>query len=616
MHVIATAGHVDHGKSALVQALTGTDPDRLQEEKDRGLTIDLGFAHFTLPNGEEVSIVDVPGHERFVKNMLAGVGGIDLVLLVIAADEGVKPQTLEHLAILDLLDVRRGLIVLTKADLADSAQLEQTRVQASELIAGTTLQDAPTVSCSAITGSGLDNLVDVLAAELALTPARDDIGRPRLPVDRVFTMPGFGTIVTGTLVDGSLKVGQTLEACPGGLRARIRGLQHHGRSTQLAPPGSRTAVNLSGRAVEQLHRGVVLAPPDSLMPVTTVNARVTALGHLPHSLDHNKQVRFHAGSAEVGARLILLEATALDPGESGLAQLRFREPISVLPNDRFVIRDPNGTVGGGQIMEINPPRRVRRSALCALRDGSAASASHRFLAVLARLQPAVLSEVARSAGLADGEASRTARELADSAKIVLLDDTLAPSAVLVTTDGLQTLETTAKQALTAYHLESPLHRGMPREELRNRLGLAPKVFDRVMGRLVASGAVKESAARLALAEHEPILSPDLQAEAERYLRALLKTSYAPTGDARPPTEVLAYLEEHELIVRAGEVVFHKDAYDEMVAQVVARLKADGTITLATVRDMFGTSRKYAQALLEHLDARRVTRRVGDERILR
>ncbi len=299
MYTIGTAGHVDHGKSALVQALTGIDPDRLREEKERGLTIDLGFAWFTLPGGEEVSIVDVPGHERFIKNMLAGVGGIDLALLVIAADEGVMPQTREHLAIIDLLGIEHGVVAVTKADLVERDFLELAMAEAEEVIAPTSIEGAPVVACSAVTRDGLEELTASLEAELAKTPARRDNGRPRLPIDRAFTMTGFGTVVTGTLIDGSLRLGDEVEIVPGRLKSRVRGLQTHGRKVEVALPGRRTAANLGGVAVDQLERGMVVVRPGALKPVSTVDVRLRAVRYTGRAVRHNLSITFHTGPAEV-----------------------------------------------------------------------------------------------------------------------------------------------------------------------------------------------------------------------------------------------------------------------------------------------------------------------------
>ncbi len=314
MYTIGTAGHVDHGKSALVQALTGIDPDRLREEKERGLTIDLGFAWMTLPGGEEVSIVDVPGHERFIKNMLAGVGGIDLALLVIAADEGVMPQTREHLAIIDLLGIEHGVVAVTKADLVEPDFLELAKAEAEEVIAGTSIEGAPVVACSAVTRDGLDELTATLERELAKAPPRRDNGRPRLPIDRAFTMTGFGTVVTGTLIDGSLRLGDEVEVVPGGLKSRVRGLQTHGRKVEAAAPGRRTAVNLAGVAVDQLERGMVVATPGWLKPVMAVDVRLRAVRYTGRPIRHNLSVTFHTGPAEVEGRLLLLDTR---PGAAG-----------------------------------------------------------------------------------------------------------------------------------------------------------------------------------------------------------------------------------------------------------------------------------------------------------
>src|SRR3990172_3190399 len=319
MYVIGTAGHVDHGKSALVHALTGIDPDRLQEEKERGMTIDLGFAWLKLPGGEQVSIVDVPGHERFIKNMLAGAGGIDLALLVVAADEGGMPQTREHLAILDLLGVSSGVLVVTKKDLVEDDLLELVADDVREAVEGTTLAGSPLVACSALSGDGLDELRRVLDERLEATPPKRDIGRPRLPVDRSFTMAGFGTVVTGTLIDGPFEVGQEVEIVPGGQRARIRGLQHHREQVQRALPGRRTAVNLSGVAKDGGGRGQVLALPGSMAPTTALDVRLRALASLRRPLRHNAELTLHVGSAETPARLLLLDPDEPAPRDHGLA---------------------------------------------------------------------------------------------------------------------------------------------------------------------------------------------------------------------------------------------------------------------------------------------------------
>jgi selenocysteine-specific elongation factor len=561
MPVIATAGHVDHGKSALVQALTGTDPDRLREEKERGLTIDLGFAELRLPSGEDVSIVDVPGHERFIKNMLAGVGGIDLALLVVAADEGVMPQTREHLAIIDLLGIARGVIALTKADLVDDASAVEMEVR--ETLSGTTLADAPIVPCSAVTRAGLDKLLAAIESQLAAAPERRDLGRPRLPIDRAFTMAGFGTVVTGTLMDGSLRVGQEVEVLPGGLRARIRGLQNHGRQVDVAAPGRRTAVNLAGVAVNDLRRGMVLVAPDSIRPTSAIDVRLRAVPYLEKPVRHNITVTFHTGAAECEARLSLLDNDSLHAGESAWAQLRLAEPVVVLRGDRFIVRDPNGTLGGGAVVDTDVRRHRRHHA-----------------ATIASLE-----------ALAGGAPKED--------------------------DGFEALALRASKVLAAYHRKFPLRRGMPPAELRSQLELVVRAGNEAIESLAARGVLVTRGDAVALPRHSAALTPGQQRTADEYLALLRATPHSPPTDGAPAEDMVALLLDRGDVVRVGDgIVFAAEVYDAMVARITERLRADGPLTLAQVRDMFGTTRRYAQALAEHMDAQRITKRVGDARVLR
>ena len=620
MYVIGTAGHVDHGKSALVQALTGIDPDRLREEKERGLTIDLGFAWLKLPDGREVSIVDVPGHERFIKNMLAGVGGIDLALLVIAADEGVMPQTREHLAIIDLLGISHGVVAVTKADLVEPDFLELVKADAQEAVQGTTLESAPVIACSAVTGQGLDEIVATIEAELASTPAKRDIGRPRLPVDRAFTIAGFGTVVTGTLIDGSLSIGQEVEVLPDGLRSRIRGLQSHGKKVELAPPGRRTAINLTGLSVEELRRGMVVTTPGWLRPTTAMDVRLRAVSYLRRPVRHNLSVSFYTGSTEVAARLILLDRDELPPGENGWAQLRLATPVAAVRGDHFVIRDANDTLGGGRIVDINVKRHRRSHAptLAALATLERGSPNDLLLLTLARQEPLELRHLLRQVELAPAEARSAAQALLASGELTALGGaSVTDSTLLYTAAGFQALSRRAQDALAAHHRQSPLRGGMPREELRSRLALESRAFDQAMALWLRRGEVKEAAGALALPDHRPQLDRAQQAQAQAFLAALAAQPYSPPTDNLPEEDLLAYLEERGDIVRVGDgIAFSATAYREMAERIVAHLREQGRITLAQVRDMLGTSRKYAQALLEHMDEKRITRRVGDERVLR
>ena len=620
MYVIGTAGHIDHGKSVLVRALTGIDPDRLQEEKDRGMTIDLGFAWLKLPSGQEVSIVDVPGHERFIKNMLAGVGGIDLALLVIAADEGVMPQTREHLAILDLLQLKSGILVLTKKDLVDDDWLEVVAEDVKDTVKGTALEGSPLVACSALTGEGLAELVSTLEQKLGETPPKRDIGRPRLPIDRAFTISGFGTVVTGTLVDGSFSVGQEVEVVPGKLRARIRGLQTHRQKVECALPGTRTAVNLSGVAADELLRGQVVALPDSLPTTTAVDARLRAISALRRPIRHNARLSFHSGASEVWGKVRFLDRDELGPGEEAWAQIRLDEPVAVINRDLFVVRDANDTLGGGQVVAAHGRRHRRydRRTLDALSSLQAGTPEERVLTLLEQRQPLEQSALIGQLDLPQEESLKLLARLVEAGDAVALGGgPLGDGATLFTRDAFASLGDKAGRAISQYYAEHPLRLVMPKEELRNRLKLPSRLFGAALKRWLEAGKLTETAAGAGLPGHEVKLSAAQQASASAFLRDLDANPYAPKPDSRPNEELLAYLVEKGQVVVLGDgVVFSNAAYREMVQRVVAHLRERGRVTLAEARDMFGTSRKYAQALLEHLDAQKVTQRVAEEHVLR
>ena len=400
IRVVGTAGHVDHGKSTLIRALTGIDPDRLREEQERGMTIDLGFAWLTLPGGADVGIVDVPGHQDFIRNMLAGVGGIDAVVLVVAADEGVMPQTREHLAILELLGIDRGVVALTKRDLVDDEWAALVGAEVRAALADTPLAGAPLVHVSATTRQGLAELLAALESVLGAAPARRDVARPRLPIDRAFTMTGFGTVVTGTLVDGSLRAGDEVEVVPGGRRARIRGLQTHRRPIDVARPGSRVAANLSGIDKADLARGMVIARPGTLAPTSVIGARLSVLRGVSGPVAHDDAVRVHAGTAEAIARVAVLEGRAIAPGETAWVQLHLQSPLAVAVHDRFVVRrpSPSETLGGGTVADTVVERtRSRADAAAALARRSAPSPADQLLASLD--VPRTLAEAGERSGL-------------------------------------------------------------------------------------------------------------------------------------------------------------------------------------------------------------------------
>lgn len=620
MYVIGTAGHVDHGKSTLVQALTGIDPDRLREEKERGMTIDLGFAWMRLPSGNEISIVDVPGHERFVNNMLAGVGGIDLAVLVVAADESVMPQTREHLAILDLLQVRRGIVAVTKRDIVDDDWLELVAADVEETLEGTTLEGAPIYSVSAMTGEGLPDLTAGIDAALADTPPKRDVGRARLPIDRAFTMPGFGTVATGTLIDGKMRVGEEAVLAISGKAARIRGIQTHRKGQDEAHPGTRVAVNLIGASQEEARRGETLAAPGWLRATDAVDVRLRVIPDAPHALRHNMYVTVHTGSSEVIGRLRLLERDAARPGDTTWAQLKLESPLAAVKGDYYVLRSNQTTLGGGNIVETRARRHRRGDAatIGRLEVMELGTPQEALLAAIARSEPSEFGDLVNRANMDEGEARALLEVMASDGLVALMGDGgVARGAHLFSAGGWNALCDKARQSLEGYCRQFPLRRGAPKEELRSRLGLSPQVFGAAFARLEAEGVVAEDGALARLPGYEPELSAAQAADAAAYLATLESDPFSPPTDARLDGELLNLLHEQGKVVRVSEsVAFSAGAYDRMVALITEHIREHGEISVANVRDTLGTSRKYALALMDYLDRRRVTRRVGDARRLR
>jgi len=620
MYVIGTAGHVDHGKSTLVEKLTGIDPDRLREEKERGMTIDLGFAWLRLPNGNEVSIVDVPGHERFVNNMLAGVGGIDLALLVVAADESVMPQTREHLAILDLLQVKRGLVAITKRDLVDDEWLELVTADVEEVLEGTTLEGSPIVTVSGTTGEGLPELVSTIQALLDETEPRTDLGRPRLAIDRSFTISGFGTVVTGTLMDGRLTVGQEVELVPDGRTIRIRGLQTHRQKLEHVAPGTRVAANLTGIAHDDISRGEVLTTPGWLKPTTAMDVHLKVIPDAPRSIRHNMFATVHIGSSETVARIRLLEKQTARPGESTWAQLKLDAPIAAVRGDNFVIRSNRATLGGGNVV-VPHARRHRRSyrpvldRLAVMEEGTDRDI---LIKSIEASEPAEFQDLANRANLETATVRSELKDMtAENLAVVLGKKVIGPGVIIFTASGWSALADRAQAFLDDYHRQFPLRQGAPKEELRSRLGMTQGVFGYVLPRLQEDGVLVEEGPAVRRIEHVRRLSDEQQTEVDRYLGLLRSSPYSPPTDSPVDPEVLSLLVDHGRVVRVSEsVVFDADAYQEMVVQIKARIEERGEITVADVRDMFGASRKYSLALLDHMDKQRITRRVGDSRILR
>ncbi|MDO8690437.1 MAG: selenocysteine-specific translation elongation factor, partial [Dehalococcoidia bacterium] len=557
MLVVGTAGHVDHGKSTLIKALTGIDPDRLQEEKDRGMTIDLGFAWLTLPSGREVSIVDVPGHERFIKNMLAGVGGIDLALLVVAADEGVMPQTREHLGILDLLQVKSGLVAITKKDLVDDDWLELVTADVEELLEPTCLKGSPLLAVSAVTRDGLPQLLEAMDRLLETTPERIDLGRPRLPVDRVFTITGFGTVVTGTLIDGSLSVGQEIEVLPRGLKVRVRGLQTHKHKIERALPGSRVAVNLSGVPKEDLLRGDVLTTPGWLLPTTAVDVRLRILDDVPRPVVHNTPVSFHTASSEASGRVRLLDKEELGPGESGWAQVRLDSPLAPAKGDHFIIRSPNETLGGGRIIALHPRRhrRFHPPTIQGLELAEKGSPEELLVRALDERSPCPASEASRLSGLTWQEAKTTLGKLISQRKIEATGaGPLESETYLISPAGWSRLRETVESLLKEYHRRLPLRPGMPREELKSKLGLPPRPLADVLQRLALEGEIVETRGWVRHAQYEVKLAPAQQAKVDSFMASLKANPYSPSSDQPLEADLLSLLIEEGRVVKVAEGV--------------------------------------------------------------
>jgi len=638
VRVIGTAGHVDHGKSTLVKALTGIDPDRLKEEKEREMTIDLGFAWLRLPSGEQVGVVDVPGHQDFIKNMLAGVGGIDAALFIIAADESVMPQTREHLAILDLLKVPAGVIALTKTDMAESEEwIELVEAEVMEVVEGTVLEDAPIVPVSAVTGQGLDRLRETLDEVLAEVPPRPDRGRPRLPVDRVFTVAGFGTVVTGTLSDGSLHVGQEVEILPAGLKARIRGLQTHKHKIEVAVPGSRVAINLTGVGTDDLKRGDVVTIPGWLVPTQLVDARLDYLADAPRALRHNQEVEFFGGATEVMAHARLLGTRSLAPGQSGWLQFRLAERVPLVKGDRFIIRQPSPslTIGGGVVVDPLPRRRHRRfrteviQRLETLAHGTPADL---LLEALDRRGPIPARTLIADGALPAESAAEVLHQLLQAGQVFILSPgsgqasenlkSLAASPQYVASlAGWATLISRLSGEVGNFHRAHPLRQGMAREALKSRLKLETRLFNEAVAHAAAEGTLVANETLIRLPEHAVRFSSGQQEAIDRLLgefrRAPYTTpSYKDSVAALGEDVVLALVETGQLVRLSPDVLLLTQTYDELVAWVREHIAKHGGVNVAQVRDAFKTSRKYALALMEYLDDQRITRRVGDERVLR
>src|SRR5271170_1405553 len=627
--IVGTAGHIDHGKSSLVEALTGTNPDRLEEEKRRGITLDLGFAFLEL-DGVRLGLVDVPGHERFVRNMLAGAGGIDLVLLVIAADEGIKPQTREHFEICSLLGIPRGIIAITKSDLVDDDTLGLVRLEIEEFVRGSFLESAPIVPVSARSGAGLDELKAVMRSAAQAVAAKDATQNFRLPIDRSFAMKGFGTVVTGTLISGAVQVEDEVELYPARKRLRVRGLHSGGKQIERAVAGQRTAVNLAGIEHEEITRGMVLAPAGLFEATQRVDARITLLASAA-PLKNRARGHFHQGTAEAIAEVTLLnDASELAAGGSAFAQLRLDKPLLLLPGDRFILRrfSPVVTIGGGTVLDARAPRHKRKDAAVApflgvLEHGK----REEILGALVEATPRglTLAEIVARTGWIEPETRAAAEKLAAAKRVRILGG--API-VVAPAQAVTDCAAAIRKAVETFHRANPLLPGIPKQELRARAGRArAELFEAAMGDLLATRALAAAGDLVSQAGREISLSSE-----ETRAKELIEREFESAGltvpgfasvlaklpvDAARAQKILQILLREKVLVKiSSDLVFHRSTLLKLREMLAKYRKERGArLPIAAFKELTGITRKYAIPLLEHLDREQVTRRAGDERVI-
>ena len=628
--VLGTAGHIDHGKTSLIKALTGIDTDRLKEEKERGITIELGFAHLELPGSKLVGIVDVPGHEKFVKNMVAGATGIDLVALVIAADEGIMPQTQEHLEICQLLGIRHGLVVLTKIDMVDEEWLELVKEDVKEYLAGTFLDDAPMVEVSSATGEGLDRLLQVLDKLVQELPQKEVGHIFRLPIDRVFVIKGFGTVVTGTTVSGKVSLGDEVTIYPEQIQSRVRGIQVHGKEVEEVRAGLRTAINLQGLEKSMIKRGDVVASAGALRSTFMVDVILELLESAPRKLKNRAKARFHVGTAEIISTVVLLDREELSPGEKCFAQLRLERPTAVLRGDKYVLRSysPVRTIGGGKVLNPLPKKMKRfseqRQKELQVLDGQDLEAIIETFVQMGGFQGIGVEELRFLTDLSTSKLEAHLRGLKSKGHLMEYDK--ERSAII---HGSYVVRTQREilNYLTEFHAKYPLKVGVQKEELRSRLKGAkdPKLFNHVIALLAKQGQIVQEKELIRLKSHQVTLGRDLKEIRKKmeqeYLKAGLQPPYFRELKEKlkddSADDVLELLVGEGVLVKVKEdLYFHRDVIEGLKDRLVSFLKEHGEISTPQFKDMTGASRKYTIPLIEYFDKSQVTVRVGDSRVLR
>lgn len=626
--VIGTAGHIDHGKTTLIKALTGIETDRLKEEIKRGITIDLGFAWFDLPGGRRAGIVDVPGHERFIKNMLAGVSGIDIVLLIVSADEGVMPQTREHLDILSLLHIQKGIVVVTKSDLVEPEWLDLVQEEIRDALKDTFMATAPIVPVSAVTRAGLDNLTALIDHMTQETTERNTAAPFRFPVDRVFSVTGFGTVVTGTLTEGIIREGQEAILYPRGQETRIRKIQVHGENTDVAYAGQRVALNVANLKKTDISRGDVLAAPGSLRETWMIDAQIELLLHEHRTLENWTRLRLYHGTREILCRMVLLDRESIEPGDTAVVQLRLEEPMACRYMDRFVLRfySPLETIGGGVVLDPHPAKhkRFKDEILKELEQKLSGDEGQILESTLLKLSPTLpdAKELQTRSGLETLNFNEELGKLLEQGIALRIED------VLIHRDFMDNLAQEIAVILENWHKKYPLRPGMPKEEVRSRLLKQAKsrLFDSFLKRLESEGILKVLEKDLALAAYSVTLPEEAQRLLNRieaiyheagYTSPTLEEAFESAGAKAVDPEIVNYLVSMGTLISFGEALYyHRDSYEALKTLIMDHLKETGAITVGDLRDLAGTSRKYAIPMLEHMDALRITQRDGDKRILR
>jgi selenocysteine-specific elongation factor len=628
--ILGTAGHIDHGKTSLIKALTGIDTDRLKEEKERGITIELGFAHLKLPSGQLLGIVDVPGHEKFVKNMVAGATGIDLVALVIAADEGVMPQTREHMEICKLLDIKSGLVVLTKIDMVDSAWLDLVKEDLAAYLSGTFLENAPVIEASSVTGDGIEALLKAIDDLVKLIPKRDPGNFFRMPIDRVFTMKGFGTVVTGTTISGSINIGDDVTVYPQGVSSRIRGIQVHNNETDRVSAGLRTAINLQGVEKTQIQRGNILASKDSLKSTYMVDVELELLPSSPRRLKNRSKARFHSGTTEIISTVVLLDRDELGQGDTCYGQIRLDEPTSVLPSDRFIIRSysPVRTIGGGKILNALPSKKKSFSksvlnGLSLLNSGTLQEKIEEFTR-MGRFNGKEVNELQFLTNSSKTKLDEALKALLAKKKIVQY---YREKGNFIHSEYLKKAADEIIFTLTEFHNDFPLKAGLVKEELRSRTegSRNQRLFNFIISQLIGDGTIVQDKEILRLKGHKVTLARDQENARRQIEEAYLKAGLQPPSfkelndrlSEKTGSDLLEIMVKDGILIKVKEdLYFHRDVMGDLEKKLTAFLKEKGEISTPQFKEMTGVSRKYTIPIIEYFDRSKVTVRVGDNRLLR